>query len=1041
MRSPETQPRPSDGLSTADLGRLLEGACAALGSSSALHLGLGENETIGGIRLLRRIAVGGMGVVYEAEQASPQRRVAIKLIPPGLLTDANLRRFQLEADVLGRLNHPAIAKLHYAGIHSLQGEDGFPYFVMELVDGARPITTYSFQNGLSYNKRISLFIECCRAIAEAHRHGVIHRDIKPGNLLVSGAGAAKVIDFGIARLENSDLGLTPPTEESSWIGTIEYAAPERLQGAGSPSDTRTDVYSLGVVLHELLFGTRPAATGRSGRADAGDSVSTFSGRCKMIRELRAPRDLATVLARSLASDPERRYASASELADDLDRWGRGLPVLAGEPGAALRFLHAISTHRHLTIVAALLVLLGLSTYLTLSLGLDVRSARENSAWLSYRSQISRAGAALSLGSDRPGAATAALRDTPAELRGWEHSLLRSIPVGDQCSVSWPSVPTALCFANRSPTVLVGDETGRVSLCSVSHLAEPLLLARLDNPITKIEVAGDDSTVVASDARGHSVVIFQRTPALSYSISANGISLTSLDSSLVVATEQRWSVVGLHSRQTLVQNQPDDDCEPLIARGNPFELGLVSINPHAKTGAKRYSLGHSWDLVGGFGRVLDARWLYSADDMLILTAANGPIFWRKGVTSAPRPSLPIGGAECFDIESGGSLGVFGTAKGLVILGNMRTQECQSSFVAHDGPVTSVALSTNSGLIASGGSDRLVRIWPLKLGREALFSPTLPATPHGVRVSCYESASGSWIGVSDHGQISQVYVRSSTEVRTASAPGFRPTFVAASSDANEVVVGFDNDATWIVRMADGDCRSITTGTGGDLSGSYLSTGEIVLLAKSGELRCIDATSGAICWATALPAPGGAISRHHPRLLSMQDDRLFVVLASTSTIGVVVNADSGRVERQLCGAGELDPADVVAVASSGPDAWVVATASGRMFRFATNQKGETLIGSCAAPPLVLLVSPVNTSGLAAISRTGLITFVSPENLTQVGSVAVTLEAITGAFVDRLDDSLIVSTARGRLLRLSAGDPPVAAFDWGDSPPSPAPRHQHSP
>jgi serine/threonine-protein kinase len=212
---------------------------------------------IGPYRLIRQLGEGGMGVVYHAQQLQPIRRdVALKIIKPGMDGKQVIARFESERQALAIMDHANIARVFDAGATS----SGRPYFVMELVDGV-PITRYSDSKRLTLRERIELFIQVCQAIQHAHQKGIIHRDIKPSNVLVEGQEGkptAKVIDFGLAKALGHELSdATMMTNCDTVVGTLEYMSPEQAELVRPDIDTRSDVYSLGAVLYELLAGTTP----------------------------------------------------------------------------------------------------------------------------------------------------------------------------------------------------------------------------------------------------------------------------------------------------------------------------------------------------------------------------------------------------------------------------------------------------------------------------------------------------------------------------------------------------------------------------------------------------------------------------------------------------------------------------------------------------------------------------------------------------------------------------------------------------------------
>src|SRR5437762_13974166 len=215
------------------------------------------SEKIGRYKLLQKIGEGGCGVVYMAEQEEPvRRRVALKVIKLGMDTKSVIARFEAERQALAMMDHPNIARVLDAGAT----ETGRPYFVMELVRGIK-ITEYCDQNHLNTSKRLELFVQVCHALQHAHQKSIIHRDIKPSNILVTlhdGVPVPKVIDFGIAKATEGRLSdLTVYTELHQFIGTPAYISPEQAEMSGLDIDTRSDIYSLGVLLYELLAGSTP----------------------------------------------------------------------------------------------------------------------------------------------------------------------------------------------------------------------------------------------------------------------------------------------------------------------------------------------------------------------------------------------------------------------------------------------------------------------------------------------------------------------------------------------------------------------------------------------------------------------------------------------------------------------------------------------------------------------------------------------------------------------------------------------------------------
>ena len=308
--------------------------------------------TVEGFVLERELAGGGMGVVYEARQLEPARRVALKLMRSGLASPRARRRFADEIRTLALLRHPGIAQIYEAGT-TASGWLETPWFSMELVDGARSIVRHAREQDLGVPERVELLLQVCDAVHHGHQRGVIHRDLKPANLLVDERGACKVIDFGVARVAAADLdesiGRTLPGE---LLGTLRYMSPEQIGGRPEELDVRTDVYSLGVVLYELLAGAPPFDLTDVSVAEAARVVREVDPPPLPSREV--PLELQWIARRALEKEPERRYGSVAELASDLRRFRSGEPVGAGPPTVRYRMRKFVARHK-LGVGAAALV--------------------------------------------------------------------------------------------------------------------------------------------------------------------------------------------------------------------------------------------------------------------------------------------------------------------------------------------------------------------------------------------------------------------------------------------------------------------------------------------------------------------------------------------------------------------------------------------------------------------------------------------------------------------------------------------------------------
>ncbi|MFH1747894.1 MAG: serine/threonine-protein kinase [Planctomycetota bacterium] len=316
---------------------------------------------IGRYEIIRMIGEGGMGTVYEAQQEQPWRRVALKVIRPGLAAGHLLRRFQQEADVLGQLQHPGIAQIHEAGVAEVTTAAGVgirqPFFAMELIRGG-PLSEHARSRGLGTRARLELVARICDAVQHAHQKGVIHRDLKPGNILVDESGQPKILDFGVARVTDADMQtITMQTGVGQLIGTIPYMSPEQVSAESRELDTRSDVYALGVILYELLSGSLPHDVHDLSIPQAVRKVREEEPRRlgSVDRTLRG--EIEIIVARALEKDKARRYQSASDLAADIRRHLRGEAIEAKRDSAFYVLRKTVARYRGLAAASALLFVL------------------------------------------------------------------------------------------------------------------------------------------------------------------------------------------------------------------------------------------------------------------------------------------------------------------------------------------------------------------------------------------------------------------------------------------------------------------------------------------------------------------------------------------------------------------------------------------------------------------------------------------------------------------------------------------------------------
>ena len=681
-------------------------------------------EKVGRYKLLQKIGEGGWGIVYMAEQMVPvRRRVALKIIKPGMDSRQVMARFEAERQALAMMDHPNIAHVLDAGAT----ESGRPYFVMELVRGIR-ITDYCDENRLSTAERLELFTTVCQAVQHAHQKGIIHRDIKPSNILVTsddGKPVPKVIDFGVAKA-TADVALTDKTlftRFEMFVGTPAYMSPEQAEFSAQGVDTRTDIYALGVLLYELLTGQTPFDSQtliRSGvdemrrtireqepqrpstrlRHLAPDTVGTVASRRqsdqrKLVALVRG--DLDWIVLKALEKNRARRYETANGMAMDVQRFLRHEPILARPPGAAYAF--AKWTRRHRTAFAAgAAVLLALLAGVIVSTWQAVRATRaeHEQRALRTKSDAARAEAdaarneamvrayaadmkavSVALTDGNLGQANGLLdRYAPApgepDVRGFEWALLRSRARGDDiASFNHTGIIAGVALAPDGAWVAAGRKFGDVRVWDTATGA-----LRQTFPALK-----------------------KREPRCGVAVSPDGTMLAYLsDDAIWVRGTGRWEVLReIPVQANLVLFAPDGRLVWGAEDGAHF-VNARTFEPDSDLPGP---------VVGATSQIS-----FTADGTVMgLVLANGAFETWDVPARSRRVRVTASGFNSGAISPDGKLAAMGTSTGKLHVWDLVADQEIAQAQAHAAWLLDVAFSADSQRLVSAGGDQAMRMWDL------------------------------------------------------------------------------------------------------------------------------------------------------------------------------------------------------------------------------------------------------------------------------------------------------------------------------------------
>jgi WD40 repeat protein len=706
---------------------------------------LEPGRRIGAYEIVGLLGSGGSGTVYEALQERPHRRVALKVMRAGLHSDAALRRFLDEAEILARLRHPGIATVHEAGVHDADGTS-LPFFAMEYIEEARSLLAYAEEERLDTRERLELIARICGAVHHGHQKRIVHRDLKPGNILVDASGQAKIIDFGIARAVDPDT----PGERREIAGTLAYMSPEQLEPDETDVDVRSDVYSLGVVLYELLNGRLPY--------DVADTPITEAARrireappAPSSRELGV--DVSAILAKALAKDREERYVSAAALAADIRRHLTDHPVEAVPPGLPYQLRKFARRHRAAFVAATIVVFVSIGAAAVGGwLAWENDRARRAAELQAYRANVAAALAALRL--DDVGEARQRLEGAPKRHRGWEWRHLRGRLDASLRTIRWPGNRIYAGALSRDGALLAASSTA-------ARTGYGVRVWRMDTGAVLHTIATKE----------------RRVDALAFGPDSALLALGYRDGAL----ELRDALTGRLER---------------VLEGHPTCVNVAAFDPTGRrlaTGSSDATIrlwdGATGDLVrtlrGHGDRVIGL--CFGPDGKRLASGGReGTIrIWdlASGESTATLHGHE-GSVESLAVSPDGSRLASGSRDRTVRLWDLQTGKALATWRGHAANVRAVAFGPDGRTVASASYDRTVRLWRSPEGRIASFRghtnlvcavAFLPAGERSVSLSADGTAKVWRVGPHDDVPI----LRGHGDVVTSIAFGPEGTLLASGS----------------------------------------------------------------------------------------------------------------------------------------------------------------------------------------------------------------------------------------------------------------------
>lgn len=697
-----------------------------------------QPRQIGRYTILRKIGEGGMGIVFEAQQENPRRTVALKIIRSGPTSRHLLKRFQHEVDVLGQLQHLGIAQIYEAT--TAKTDLGMqPFFAMELIKG-KPLADYANDQKLNNCQRLELLAKVCEAVHHAHQKGVIHRDLKPANILVTDAGQPKVLDFGVARVTDADVQtFTLQTETGQLLGTLPYMSPEQVSGNPAQVDIRSDVYALGVVLHELLTNQLPISVrGKTlpevARAIREDEPRRLSAINTVFRG-----DVETIVTKAMEKDKERRYQSASDLAADIRRHLRDEPIEAKRDSATYLLRKNLRRYRWpLAIAVAFVLVLAGSSVVAWTLYAEAKARRaeaeQRTVELSqqrYYDQIRLAQASYEGGSMTN--MRSVLDKCSPELRQWEwYYLNRLSDLSDSTLRGHTDDVFSMTFSPDSTRIVTASVDGAVKLWDVASGEELRTFTGHNGIVVDVKFGLDGTRIVSGAEDGYVRIWDTQTgeelqvldgrrhgPVAAIAVSADGERIISAHSAGVI---QVWDAKTKEPLDTLAGDGAGVHSVAFSPDGHLFFSGGARVTQlwDAESGLEVQCIPESHPIPHALafdraGRLISGG---AGNTVKVLDLASGEaVRVFRGHTDT---------VHCVACSLDGRWIISGGDDRTVRVWSVDTSEVMWTLRGHAGGILCIAVSPDGQWIASAGNDKTFRIWhhpACEGGRDDFGSPLL------------------------------------------------------------------------------------------------------------------------------------------------------------------------------------------------------------------------------------------------------------------------------------------------------------------------------